>query len=201
MNVVPITDYLQRGLDRLLEQYKGKPVLAAILESWLIQFQQIEDMLLAVKASRMVDTATGYSLAKIARKVRAPLGDTDEQTRLRIKLEIRARRSNGRAEDLIEIIRIAQQALDPDGSTGYEENYPAGVELRLDVDDPAEIHAYAKRAKLGGVKLRSLYLGDTSKPAFRFAAYGGGGSPVTSGGFSSTAGGVSDPGTFRGVLT
>jgi hypothetical protein len=112
----PITDHVAAAIARLISQFRSpKPVLHGMMESYVEQLQELEDVLWDVINHRLLDPAPGETvgaegvqidvLGKIVGQPR--LGLTDVAYLLAIKLKIRVNRSRGSNVDLLEILRLA----------------------------------------------------------------------------------------------
>ena len=71
MNSIPIANHIAKAKDRLIEQYKGKIRLEALLESIVDPLQEIEDLLNALGSDRWIDSAYGVQLDKVGKVVGA----------------------------------------------------------------------------------------------------------------------------------
>jgi len=111
-----ITDHVEAAKARLISQFRSpKPVLHGMMESYVEQLQELEDVLWDVINHRLLDPAPGESvgaegvqldvLGKIVGQPR--LGLSDSGYRSAIKLKIRVNRSRGSNVDLLEILRLA----------------------------------------------------------------------------------------------
>lgn len=151
-------DHLERGLPRLLEQFKEKGKLTALLTSYLKQIQFLEDCVWEVVFARTIETATGILLDHIGAIVgRKRFGLNDVDYRIAIRAQIRINRSSGRPEDVIAVANLSV----PIGYTvEYNEFYPASIQV-----DIIEIVTFTVRvlidnlraAKAGGVRLNVVY--------------------------------------------
>lgn len=108
MPLARIDDHAESGVSLLLQEYKDRPRIDALIRSVLNRVQEVEDATWDVLMSRVVDTATGAQLDIIGRIVRQPRISTDDETyRARIKTKIRANRSGARPDDIIEVALLA----------------------------------------------------------------------------------------------
>lgn len=64
-SISQILDHTAQAKARLLQQYKDKPRLNAVLAAYVDQIQEVEDALYPVIAARMLDSATGSTLDAI----------------------------------------------------------------------------------------------------------------------------------------
>jgi hypothetical protein len=113
-----ITLHTPLALSRLIERWKGKPNLAALLASYTDQLQLLENVLWDIVTMRLPDYAAGTQLDTIGRIVGEPRqGQSDAQYRPRLKVRIRINQSFGTADDVIEVL----QMLDPSSVFSYTE--------------------------------------------------------------------------------
>ena len=118
-----ITDHVQQALDRLAQQFKGKPSVESMLSSLAGNVQEVETALWQLLTERSVDVAIGVHLDAIGEIVGQPrnaLGDEDY--RRFISARIAANRSRGTIPD---VLRVANLVLnDP---TAYLEIVNGGI--------------------------------------------------------------------------
>lgn len=107
MAVTHVTDHADQGVALLLDQYKEKPRIEALLRSYLDEVQELEDVIADIRASRDVDTTTGVHLEKIGRKVGQPRVGVDDLYRVFIRVRIRVNASHGKAKDVIAVAKLA----------------------------------------------------------------------------------------------
>jgi hypothetical protein len=103
----PVTGQVERGLSRLLEQYKDKPRLAALIKSYLGEVQVLSDATWETLVSRLIDDAVGEQLTVLSRLV----GETerfedDERQRVLVRARIAVNRSDGTLNDVIRVAEI-----------------------------------------------------------------------------------------------
>ena len=90
------------GVDRLLEQFKRKPLLEGALVVQLDEIQQLEDALWQLLTERWLDTSSGEQLDTIGRVVGLERDANDDQAfRLLLAVEILSLRSSGTGEQLL----------------------------------------------------------------------------------------------------
>lgn len=172
MSLEKKTDYVEQGLDRLLEQYKGKIRIEGLLTPWLKQAQIVEDIAWEVITLRYLDTAEGVQLdvlGKIVGRKRAQLDD--DTYRLRLKVQILINRSDGCPPT---VQKVARLILAPTYDYTYSE---LDIQtLRIEIATPITstmldvIFEALTEAKAGGVKLEVSYVA-TAERAFKMAAY------------------------------
>jgi len=106
MTLAPI-DHIKDGVSKVVTQYQGKPKFLTYLAVFLDQVQKLEDQAQAVVDSFRLDTATGFRLDWIGRKVGQPrIGSSDDVYRTYIRGRIAANRSRGRIPDVIRVAAL-----------------------------------------------------------------------------------------------
>src|ERR1700749_997371 len=113
------------ALSLLLEEYKGKAVLAALISSYVGECEELRDAIQEVILARDGRTAYGIWLEVIGKIVGAARNsDNDAAYRLIINTKIAQNKSFGRAKDF----EIIWQLLGNDPANLSEtEHYPAGA--------------------------------------------------------------------------
>lgn len=120
-----ITLHTPLALSRLIERWRGKPNLAAILASYTDQLQLLENVLWDIVTMRLPDYAGTAQLDVIGKIVGEPRqGQNNAQYRARIKVQIRINQSFGTPKDVIEVLQL----LDPATFT-YTEKGTAYFEI------------------------------------------------------------------------
>lgn len=140
-------DHVTKGLALLLQQWRLSPLLRGILATYLRQFQTLENVTWDVINSRMLATAIGAQLDMLGDLVGEPRkGRNDTDYRAAVRLRIRVNRSNGLAEDIID---VASQGSG--GPVVYREypNYTWEVET-LNTQSPATLAAMLRQTKPAG---------------------------------------------------
>lgn len=128
MSLTQITDYEARALDRLASQFKGKPVIAAILNSFSAEVQEIENMLFDLITKRSIDTGEGEQLDAIGRIVGQPRGGrTDDEYRVALRARIRINLATGQPNEILAAMRF----IIPATSVRLTEFFPASFLLEF----------------------------------------------------------------------
>lgn len=154
-------DVVAEALSQLKEQFKGKPMLEALLESYIEELQELETVTYSLYAERLLDTAVGAQLDQLGAVVgQERIGDDDYYRQL-IRARIAINRSNGQVEELLNIFVLVW------GDTyvfQIEEPGPASMNITMvgpaqatPVNDPELLFLLATDAKAGGVALQVLY--------------------------------------------
>lgn len=102
------TDILETGIDLLLEQYRGKPVLEALITSYLKQVQLLIDAASDMHLARLVENATGPRLDEIGKLVGAKRTSADDNVyRLWVQAKILINKSSGTHTDFMLLAHYA----------------------------------------------------------------------------------------------
>lgn len=108
-----------------IDQFRGRKVVTGILDSLTSRVQAVENSIFDVINLRMLDLATFAQLDSVGDLVGEPrLGRADTAYREAIRLRIRVERSQGRAEDVIQVVSLATS-----NNFLYREMYPAGFQV------------------------------------------------------------------------
>ena len=144
------TDHKQTGRDLFTSQFKGRKNIQGFWDAFARQLQQVEDALWDTLEQRALDVAVGTQLDVLGALVgQERLEYDDDNYRHAIRLRIRANRSKGKAEDVIDVMRLAY----PDAVRRYLEWYPAGFVVRaLDVDGVRAVAAILRDTRPPGVR-------------------------------------------------
>lgn len=149
----PITDHADRAIARLLRQFQNAPRLTGYVRVLIGELQQVEDQLHKLLEAKVVDTAAGAQLDRLAALVGQARGALDD-ARLRtwVKARIRLNRSSGTGNDILQVFRL----LVGEGvRLRLIEQFPAALVLRIHGTlsiDPRDAAAVLQRAKAAGVR-------------------------------------------------
>lgn len=159
-----ISNHVQLALDRLLEQYRDKPGIAAVITALAQQSQGEEDMFVDLYDGRWIDNAEGKVLDDVGTIVnQARLGTDDVRYRALIRAKIGQNVSQGDPE------RIIQIALLLFGATlvHLQEAYPAGYLIAANADIPINLvnlfYEELDKADSAGVRLEHLICFDAEE--------------------------------------
>src|SRR5882672_579851 len=164
-------DHVAQGIALLVEQFKATVDLPKYLAVYLRQNQILEGVIWDVINKRMLGVAVGDQLDQLGDLVgEGRLGRNDTDYRAAVRLRIRVNRSQGRAEDVIQVANLAS------GNTAiYNELYPANFEVQIyNTVTPAVIARMlysTKAAGTGGTLVYSITPDDGT--IFKFDHYGG----------------------------
>jgi hypothetical protein len=113
VSLAQITRHFGEALVRLVPPYWGKPRIAALLQAYINQVQAIEDAAWQVANLWDIDTADTARLDVLGKIVgQARCWSDDEVYRRVIRARIRAQRSRGLTNDIIEVVRLIVQSGD-----------------------------------------------------------------------------------------
>lgn len=162
-----ITNHIQDAKRRLAEQYKGKPNIAALIESLLVGFQGLETTAKDLNEDRSIDTAQGELLDLLGTIVgleRAP-GQSDTDYRVQLKSKISQNISQGEPERLIDVYKTLVMA----SFVYLSEHYPGGFGLGSSYD-PVTNDQVNRLFRLiegiapAGVRMESITVFDETEP-------------------------------------
>lgn len=157
-------NHVAEALALLTEQFKGKPVIEALLSSAVRPVQRLEDELWILLWAWTVDHAVGAQMDDLGVVVgEAREGRSDDDYRIALRLRIRINRSMGRASDMVEISAMINALAT------YVEYFPLAWEVSIynvtNGGDIIRLLAQAKAASSYGVLLTS---NGTDAEVFKF---------------------------------
>lgn len=195
MTIEKKTNHVAEAIGNLIEQFKGKPNLEALISSYVTQIQDAENAAFQLITDRSIDTATGAQLDGIGQVVgldRDGLSDDDYRTRLRV--QIRLNLSTGTIEDVLTVATLITG-----GSVELFEGWPASIVVTIFelTEDPALVAQIISEARSAGVGSQLIYSPSPEGEIFSFAS---GSTPETDAnrGFSNTS--QTTGGKFAGVV-
>ncbi len=201
MALTETTTHVNEALARLLEQFKGKPRIEALLDLYVDQVQEIEVALYDVITETVLSTAIGTQLDNLGAVVNAErqgLSDADYRTVIRAR--IRVNLSSGTAADLIAITAL----LIPSTATiELIEYFPAELKIYvagegLQGTDPFIVAAYLGEGRAAGVRLVFEYIENDATDSFTMSDEGDYPTLSTATGYGSTLTG--DGGEYAGAV-
>lgn len=200
MTIITNTDYVLEALNLLLEQFKDKENIEDLLSSFIQQIQLGEDVTFDLYSERLLDTAIGAQLDVLGTIVGQDREwSNDEEYRIYIKARIAINRSNGKAEELINIFNLVW------GSTYTYEvidtgNASISIELRDSVPTSVAniVLDLAIDAKAGGVKIQIIWNPDPDSDQFILSTQSGAIDTDTARGFANVA--QTQGGKLSGVI-
>jgi hypothetical protein len=146
------TIHRAKGLARVIEQYKNKPVLEALLTMVLDQCQELEEVFYDIYTKRFLANAEGVQLDTVGALVGEDRkGRDDDLYYLWIKVRIAINRSKGTSGDIINLIKLIETSAfvlyEPGGATLIVEFQEAPVQ------DESVLYEVLFQGKAGGVAL------------------------------------------------
>lgn len=147
-------DITADAVQKLVPELWGKPRIAALLQSWTDEVQELEDAIFGVILSRLLDNATGAQLAALGSIVgQKDFGWDENSYRSAIRARIRANRSDGLMNDVIDVVKL----LVP-GQSFTITNGPDSATMTLTFLESlliirAGLENILKDTRLGGVRL------------------------------------------------
>lgn len=107
-----VDDHVEAGLALLIEQFRRKPRVRALLAALLWQSQQIEDAAWQVIESRLINLATGVHLDALSKLVgESREGRDDDGYRVAVTARIAVNRSSGTIPEIVSILALIDTDL------------------------------------------------------------------------------------------
>lgn len=172
MNIPEDTAHVAEALALLLEQYKGKPDFEALLASYIEQVQLLEVPAHDLYAKRTLDDAVKAQLDDLGDVVRQIRTSSDDDVfRAWVIARIAINRSNGHAEEIINILRLVSAATD-DFTVRDLGNAAIAVDIFTGVSSAwADVLIdLARESKAGGVRIYLFWSTQPESNSFQFAS-------------------------------
>lgn len=121
-------DYRERNAEYLLQQWRDKPAIRALMDVYGVQFNNLETEFYELLEALNIDLASDYALDLIGKEVgeaRQSRNDTDYRTALILKIYINV--SSGTPTEVTRAAKLVTGAT----KVIYSEAYPAGVQLEI----------------------------------------------------------------------
>lgn len=155
MSIEHIENHFHQALVALVPPLWGKPVVAALLRSYIRRVQELEDDCIAVLGAYDVNTCDAARLAVLGRIVgQSDLGWDLETYRAVVRARIATNRSHGREDDLVNVLRLITTSTAPITLTAMS---PATIALEMGEPVSAEhmvaIAFLLPKARAAGVRL------------------------------------------------
>lgn len=170
-----ILTHVDDAKDRLLEQYKGKPLIEGVICALGQQFQDLEDVLFSLIDGRKLANAIGTQLDLIGTIVGLPraTGLSDDRYRILLTVKIGQNTSQGEPENLISTYGLLTGA----SSIYYQNLLQASVLVATNInidpnndpDDVAFLYDNLESVVAGGVRIDYLVCFSPDSDAFAFA--------------------------------
>lgn len=174
MATLKSVDHVERGIRKLLFQYRQVPQIVAWLSTYLEWIQKTEDGIWQIIEARTLD-GVGIQLDIIGRLVGLGRGafdrnaSNDDDYRAGLIIQIRALRSRGTLPDFEELLTQLTDLMG--GGYTVENRHPARVRVVLTgvAYDPNLVAGVLIFAKAAGVALTFLWSPSSSTSLFRFS--------------------------------
>lgn len=164
--ITHITDHSATAYNYLLQQYKDRPKIKALLDGIILPIQQIEDETYDLYIQYYLPVATSYHLDRLGAIIGVERKGRDDDTyRYAINLGIIGNNSGATAEEIITILKSVYEAE----RVEYFESGTAYFQIYLQSSDlPNNINKLLLELKPVGVSIPSVIYSDDSD-VFRFA--------------------------------
>lgn len=159
----PVLDHAAAGLARLTDRWRGLPVIEALLTSYLVEVQAIEDAAAELLALT-IDTAADDQLAQYGVLLSTTNPGVEKVIYRRLLRGAAAAIGSSGGGD--ELLAVLAEIADVGEAFGLTEYFPASVVVEPE-EAPAvptsALHAVLRRAVAGGVRLLTIDVpaGDT----------------------------------------
>jgi hypothetical protein len=164
------TDIVSRTLRYPYGQFHGAPYFEAVLASYAVQCQEIENVLVDVLVLSLLPNASGAQLDVLGRIVGEPRqGRTDDEYKIAINSRIRINKSNATIEDVLFVLVSAvdqSYELEEIGNACFNVRIPAPTTAT----DATQIAKVLQQSKGGGICANLLYSGVDEDQIFQFAS-------------------------------
>jgi len=173
--IIEITTHVVDAKNRLLEQYKEKPNINALVEIFSNRSQLIETELQKFPNARSINDAVGAQLDQIGSIVGLDrvIGQSDENYRAELFVQISINTAQGDPESLILLVENLTQAT----IVKYVNLGNGNMSFYIDVDIPTDeiniLYERIESAALGGVQVSAI-IKITATETFSFAGSDGG---------------------------
>lgn len=186
-----IDDHFKQALVKLVAPFWGKPRIASLLWALIRQTQILEDTIKEVGDAYTIDGADDARLAILGKVVgQSRLGAWSTETyRSVIRGRIRAARSHGRSDDIVEVLRLATGITDP-----IQVEHPGGATVvitlpeNVDADTMVAVAFLLPKARAAGIAQHLVNPPPADPLTWASSVSGGGGdlsSSVSGGGDNS----------------
>jgi hypothetical protein len=152
-------DHVAQAQNNLIQLFKTGPRNQAVMAASGAQWQELEDVARDLITKFLLPTAEGHQLELLGASVgESRQGRLDDDYRAAISVRVMVNRSNGHAEEMIEIA----STMVPAASVSYAEVYPATMLIGMSTLSAVTLRTVFNmllQAKAGGVRLLLTYGG------------------------------------------
>lgn len=189
----PRTDIVKTAIGHKYTQFNGAPIMEAIIASYAVQAQELENVFVNLWVLRVLDNAENAQLDTLGKIVGEPRqGRDDDDYRLAIRARVLSNRSNASVEDILAVLKATDDKTYQIKDLGFASML---IEMKeaIGSTNPQEINDIIQRIKAGGVSASFVYNSSGQENALTLAS----GDTVES---SATQGLSNDAGTSGGKL-
>lgn len=164
---IQILTHEDDALKRLLQQYKNRDNLAAVVGAFTEQIQDLENAIYGLFGKLDIENIGGYQLDRLGAIVgQDRLGQTDAGYRLFIYAKIATNNSQGTAEEIMSIFKLITQST----FVQYFDLYPAAIQIMGDGSIDAALESFLKQtienACVAGVSVDLIGFFDDADPFY-----------------------------------
>lgn len=174
--MIPVveSDHSSGAAAKLTDQFRGRVRIEGTLKALCRPFDALEVATWDVINKRRLGTSTAEQLDVLGRVVGEPRrGRSDAEFEAILRLVIRARRSQGRTVDVLDVLTLSGFPFT------YEEHYPAGFRAEVfGVTNGPDVAVWVFVAKALGVRGQVIFAPTSSAATFAVEPTGG---PTVSG--------------------
>lgn len=155
------TGHVAEGISHLIDLFRFGPRNEAAVTAVLEQVQELEDAIQDVYTAFDPNTAVGHALDLLGRLVGEPrAGREDDEFRAAIRVRVLVNYSDGKVEQLYDIVNGVFSTLGTPPTVAVHESFPRTITVET-MGDPGAVtietlHRILVAAKAGGVKLYTL---------------------------------------------
>jgi hypothetical protein len=183
------TTHIARGLEKILGQHQDKPIIKALVTSYLRRTQRVEDMAWSVVSELNIDAGTGWILDAIGRIIGRGRSTyaSDAVYRIALRAQIAINRSRGRVRDIVEVGALSF------GTVVVRDYPPASytATLQEQIDAASAVPFLENMAAVRPLGVRGFAIISTAAPMAESLRWGS----VTDAGTGTDFGTVTDAGT------
>ncbi len=149
-----IVDHVEKGLGRLLWQWRDSKKIQGLVESFMHEVQDVEDVLFDLLDNRSLTNAVGVQLDIIGELVGEPRQlRNDEDYRKALRYRALIARSSGTPTEVLNILQLLTEA----DKVALWEHYPGNIHVYADVGVNAFVVASLDRATAAAVSMRLMF--------------------------------------------
>jgi hypothetical protein len=168
MTATLIPNHAEQALALLLQQFKGKPKIEALITAFMTQVQELEEVFFDLLLMRTLELATGVQLDVLGRLLGQTRGALDDDGyRIWLRGRILLNKSSGTTEDVINFLTAVLPGQGVDIAESFPASFTATLTEEITTVEATEAVTLLHLVKPVGVGGTLIYSTDTD--AFRFA--------------------------------